>query len=160
MPDLKSEMSKVINQWNDPMPTTNTAPTITHTKGRNITTNSTRVTFNYVRDNPGVTRIEATTALAKLGVKPSSSTSLISIMVARGNLRVMPNGSLFSMQTEYAPIKPPKKPKIVKTLTPVPPPEPVEPVEPVEWTVESVIGHLNVRQAMAVYSELRKIFGG
>ena len=28
-----------------------------------------------------------------------------------------------------------------------------------EWTVESVIGSLNVRQAMAVYDELRKIFG-
>ena len=30
---------------------------------------------------------------------------------------------------------------------------------PVEWTVESVIGSLNVRQAMAVYAELRGIFG-
>jgi len=29
----------------------------------------------------------------------------------------------------------------------------------VEWSVESVIGSLNVRQAMAVYDELRKIFG-
>jgi hypothetical protein len=28
-----------------------------------------------------------------------------------------------------------------------------------EWTVDSVIGSLNVRQAMAVYDELRKIFG-
>jgi hypothetical protein len=31
---------------------------------------------------------------------------------------------------------------------------------PVEWTVESVIGNLTVRQASAVYTELRKIFGG
>lgn len=30
---------------------------------------------------------------------------------------------------------------------------------PSEWTVESVIGGLNVRQAMAVYMELKKIFG-
>ena len=156
MPDLKSELSKVITSWNDDMPT-NTTPTITHIIGRKLTTNSTRATFNYVRDNPGVTRVAATIALAKLGVKPSSSTSLISVMVARGNLRVMPDGSLFSVQTEYAPIKPLKKPKSVKTLTPVPPPEPVEPVE---WTVESVIGNLNIRQARAVYDELRKIFGG
>lgn len=155
MPDLKSELSKVITSWNDDMPT-NTTPTITRINGRKITTNATRATFNYVRDNPGVTRVAATIALAKLGVKPSSSTSLISVMVARGNLRATPDGSLFSVQTEYAPIKPPKKPKSVKTLTPVTPPEPVEPVE---WTVESVIGHLNVRQAMAVYGELRGIFG-
>ena len=151
MPDLKSELSKVINSWETNVPTT--TPQI----GRKITTNSTRITFNYVRDNPGVTRVAATIALAKLGVKPSSSTSLISVMVARGNLRVMPDGSLFSVQTEYAPINPLKKPKSVKTLTPVPPPEPVEPVE---WTVESVIGNLNIRQARAVYDELRKIFGG
>jgi hypothetical protein len=36
-------------------------------------------------------------------------------------------------------------------------PKPV--VTQTEWTVESVIGSLNVRQAMAVYDELRKIFG-
>ena len=161
MPDLKSELSKVINEWNDKDMPTNTAPTITLTNGRRITTNSTRTTFNYVRDNPGVTRTDAIVALGKVGIKRSSSTSLISIMVARGNLRMLPNGELFPVQKEYAPLAKPRAAKAVqvsKTPEPVPQPEVVAPT-PQDWTVESVIGHLNVRQAMAVYSELRGIFG-
>lgn len=159
MPDLKSEMSKVINQWNDPMPTTNTAPTITYTSGRKITTNSTRLTFNYVRDNPGVTRVAATSALKKLGVKPSSSTSLLSIMVARGNIRTAADGGLYVLQDEYAPKPKGLSGKRKRNTPPVPVPQPEAFLTPVEWTVESVIGNLNVRQAMAVYSELRGIFG-
>jgi hypothetical protein len=153
MPDLKSEMSKVINQWNDPVPT----PTTITNSGRAITTNSTRITFNYVRDNPGVTRKKAMTALEKLGVIPSSSTSLLSIMVARGNIRKAADGGLFAVQKEYAPIAAPKQAKAVKTPALAPKPEVIE--TPTEWTVESVIGSLNVRQAMAVYAELRGIFG-
>jgi hypothetical protein len=158
MPDLKSELSKVITSWNDDMSTTNTTPTITHVAGRRITVNSTRITFNYVRDNPGGTRVGVTDALEKLGVKRSSSTSLLSIMIARGNIRKTPDGALFPAQKEYAPIKPittPKKPKVVAPVLAMP-----EAAAPVEWTVESVIGHLNIRQASAVYTELRKLFGG
>ena len=159
MPDLKSELSKVITSWNEPdMPTT-TAPTMTNTTGRAITTNSTRLTFNYVRDNPGVTRAEAAAALKKLGVNESSSTSLISVMTARGNLRKAADGGLFALQTEYAPIPFPKPPRIKRNLTPAPQPEVATPTPP-EWTVESVIGNLNVRQALAVYMELRTVFGG
>lgn len=159
MPDLKSEMFKVINQWNDDdMPTT-PAPTMTPTNGRQITANSTRLTFNYVRDNPGVTRVEAMIALEKLGVKQSSSTSLLSVMTARGNLRKSADGGLFVTQNEYAPIPQFKPVKTSKKPAPVPQPEVVAPT-PQEWTVESVIGNLNVRQALAVYMELRNVFGG
>lgn len=154
MPDLKSEMSKVINQWNDPVPT---PTTITTNSGRKITTNSTRITFDYVRDNPGVTRGKAMVALEKLGVPASSSTSLLSTMVARGNIRKAADGGLFAVQKEYAPIAPPKQPKPKAVAAPAPQPEPK--AAPVEWTVESVIGPLNVRQALAVYDELREIFG-
>jgi hypothetical protein len=159
MPDLKSELSKVITSWNDnDMPTT-TAPTMTKATGHKITANSTRLTFNYVRDNPGVTRVEAMIALEKLGVKQSSSTSLLSVMVVRGNLRKAPDGGLFVTQNEYAPIPQSKPVKTIKTPDPVPQPEVVAPTPP-EWTVESVIGNLNVRQALAVYMELRTVFGG
>jgi hypothetical protein len=152
MPDLKSEMSKVINQWNDDdMPTTPT--TMTPTGSHKITNNATRTTFNYVRDNPGVLRSDAITALNRLGIKQSSSSSLLSIMAARGNIRMTPSGALIPVQKEYAPITKPRPAK----AAPVPVVKEVPP--PPEWTVDSVIGHLNVRQAMAVYSELRGIFG-
>jgi hypothetical protein len=174
MPDLKSELSKVITSWNDEMPTS--TPTITQANGRKITTNSTRMTFNYVRDNPGVTRMDAALALAKEGVNMSSSTSLLSVMVTRGNLRRADDGGLFATQKEYEPLPKPKKVKArnfgIGKVAPTPAPKPVPAPEPTqhmttalyttpsEWTVESVIGGLNVRQALAVYDELRKIFGG
>lgn len=183
MPDLKSELAKVINSWDTPTPTpvknmqTSTptlvpAPVRTHTEfGRPITNNATRITFNFVRDNPGVTRPGAIAELTKRGVKVSSSTSLITVMLARGNLRLS-NGGLFATQSEYSPLPAPKpqpkakpapvaKPAVVET----PVAAPVQPVAPTyatpaEWTVASVVDSLNVRQAMAVYDELRKIFGG
>jgi hypothetical protein len=154
MPDLKSELSKVINSWETPVST----PTPTHTiSGRPITTNSTRTTFNYVRDNPGVTRATAIAELAKLGVKLSSSSSLIAVLVNRGNLRLT-NGGLFATQKEYQPL-PNTKARVSKKKATPDAPVATTYATPADWTVESVVDNLNVRQAMAVYAELRKIFG-
>jgi len=151
MPDLKSELSKVLNSWEEQPVTTG---------GRRVTTNSTRLTFNYVRDNPGVTRAEAVKALLKLGVKESSSTSLITVMLARGNLRMTAGNALFAAQAEYAPMPKPKKPKTAGPVAKTP--EPV--VEAVQinsaWDAETLLDNLSIKQARALYDELRKIFGG
>jgi len=122
------------------------------------TTGPTQATFNYVRDNPGVTRSDAARALEKLGVKPSSSTSLLSIMLTRGNLRRAENGGLFATQTEYEPVPKSKPTSVKKSAPPAPPPAVVTPTPP-KWTVDSVIDNLNIRQAQAVYMELHGIFG-
>lgn len=147
MPDLKSEMAKVINSWSDE------APTKAET-GHPITTNSTRATFEYVRDNPGVTREDAVAALSRRGVKAGSSTSLLSVMVTRGNIRKTVDGALFAAQAEYKPITKPK---------PAPVEEPKAP-EPVQinsaWDADTLLNHLSIKQARALYDELRKIFGG
>ena len=152
MPDLKSELSKVITSWNDPMP-----PTIAET-GHKITTNSTRITFNYVRDNPGKTRAEAIAALTELGVKVNSSTSLLTVLIARGNIRVA-NGRMFVAQAEYKSIPNPKPRGTTKKAPPV-----VEAPTPVQinsaWDAETLLNNLSIKQARALYDELRKIFGG
>ena len=151
MPDLKSELSKVITSWEEPP---------THIGGHKITTNSTRLTFNYVRDNPGVARAAAIKALAKMGVKESSSTSLITVMLARGNLRMTAGSALFAAQAEYSPIPKSKKPK--KPTPAAKKPAPV--VEAVQvnsvWDAEGLLNTLSIKQARALYDELRKIFGG
>jgi hypothetical protein len=157
MPDLKSEMSKVINQWNNPVPT---PTTMTTNSGRKITTNSTRITFDYVRDNPGVTRLAAAAALKKMGVNASSSTSLLSIMVARGNIR-KEHGGLYVSQEEYAPLPKPTKNK--KDLPPTLPPSPIEvaaPTAPTAPTADSVLANISVGEAFKLYQELRTMFGG
>jgi hypothetical protein len=160
MPDLKSELSKVITSWNTDMPTTNTTPTTIN--GRAVKTNSTRTTFNYVRDNPGLTSTEATNALHKMGVPRGSSTSLLSIMVGRGNLRKAADGKLFAVQREYVPIKKTKSKAPPPAVVAVAPPKPVEPTPQInsEWDVEVMLNNLSIKQARALYDELRKIFGG
>jgi hypothetical protein len=158
MPDLKSELSKVITAWNDDVPT---SPT--NIGGHRITSNSTRTTFNYVRDNPGVTSTEATVALEKLGVKAGSSTSLLSTMVARGNLRKTASGALFAAQKEYVPIKGTRVQKSkTKAVAPVvDDPKPIEAVQiNAAWDAETLLNSLSIKQARALYDELRKIFGG
>ena len=125
-----------------------------------ITNNITRATFDCVAQTPGVTRRDLIAKLSAQGYKSSSSSSMVTQMIQNGNFRYQGDG-LFTTQPEYSP-RPrqvPVKPRARKALR-APTQHVAEPVriEP-EWTVESVIGNLNVRQAMAVYMELRTIFG-
>lgn len=192
MPDLKTELTKVINQWTNqeeqaimqitqPEQPTNTAPTPAPAA------NATRATFEYIRDNEGVNRDTLTKALTLRGFKPRSVSSLCAQMVKQRLVREV-GGGLFVNQQEYAPLRSSKlflgkrkpkavakpvrkaKPRVKVQATPSPewaftppallPMPLVKPVPaPAEWSVESVVGSLNVRQAMAVYDELRKIFG-
>lgn len=153
MPDLKSELSKVINSWEAPAP----AETPGHHK---ITSNSTRLTFDYVRDNPGITRSAAIAGLNRAGVPTGSSTSLLAVMIARGNIRMTAEGALFAAQAEYKPLPKPKsdKPKAEKVKAAEAPKAP-EPVE-APWSADAFINTLSVKQALALYNELRTIFGG
>ena len=198
MPDIKTALEKALSQtanaWaaddkvhqqiepqqDKPM----TQPQATPDK--RIKNNVSRITFEYVRDNPGLTVNQITTALVAQGFKPNSVSSLCYQMVKVRLAVSDANGKLTAVVQEYAPIQtglrrrkakakaasPARKHvEIVNTRTgEVINPRPAAPVAepaqpratptPQEWTVESVIGSLNVRQAMAVYDELRKIFGG
>ena len=154
--------------------------------------NLSRITFEYVRDNPGVKMDAVMAALEGRGFKGSSVSSLIYQMIKVRLIVADPNGKLTAVVSEYVPIqtsmirkrkakakdKVKAKPVVAAGLASIAPvvtvdaPLPRKHVEIVstrtgevinprkeEWTVESVIGSLNVRQAMAVYDELRKIFG-
>lgn len=154
MPDLKSELSKVLNEWNQP------ETTMTH----KITNNVTRATFNKVAENPGSTRAEIVAMLLVDGYKDASTTSLLTQMLARGNIRSL-NGKLFTNQNEYKPMK-----RITPIKRRVKKPEPVVVVDvpevvaakPVEipWDADTILNRLSIKQARALYDELKKIFGG
>lgn len=133
----------------------------------NVTNNVTRTTFNYIRDNAGVTRADATVALEGAGFHPGSVTSLIGQML-RNRLIRNENGGLYANQKEYTPLKqlPPaymhtKKRAYAPRKEMLAAGRPFIPVlgAPPEWSAEAVIDKLSVKQAMAVYGELRKIFG-
>lgn len=149
------------------------------------TNNVTRATFDYVHKNPGKTRKEYVHELGDQGYKRSSVTSLLGQFVRNGSM-VMRGDIFFTTTSAYEPIKSSVvRKKAVKAVKPVVKPavkaaglasiaptprkyieitskrtgEVINPRKE-EWSVESVIDKLNVRQAMAVYDELRKIFGG
>lgn len=136
------------------------------------TNNVTKTTFDYVKNNPGNTRTQVVAALTAQGFKPNSTTSLVAQMVKRGLMRET-NGAVFAAQPEYTPIKssrnkvqekPVVKP-VAKKVQAKPRPTFVPPAEaPVQinaaWDAETLLNNLSIKQARALYDELRKIFGG
>jgi len=170
MPDLKSELSKVISSWDNPAPPvqqTQPQPAMHH----NVTSNVTLATFNYVRDNPGKTRPDVANAMLALGCKKSSSTSLLSLMVKQGHVRET-QGLLYANHPTYTPLKsarafakatgiklnPPKGKAKVEVK--VEAPAPTAPQINSAWDAETLLNHLSIKQARALYDELRTIFGG
>jgi len=153
MPDLQSEMSKVLDSWEVPATTPQGAPALVPK------INATQLTFNYVRNNPGLNRQEVAAAIHCMGVIKSSASSLIAQLVRNENLQET-GGLLYVNQLAYAPRKPalPPKRQMRTAQALVAPPEPV--VVPTEWKATDVLDTLNIRQARAVYDELRGIFGG
>ena len=145
MPDLKSEMSKVIQQWNtEPVTMTNTEPT--HNVG------GTQATFDCIKNNPGKTRTAIRDLLTAAGVKVGTSTSLLSQMNNRGNVREV-DGLLYVAQDAYV-----ARPRRVSTPAPAVAPPPVV-AEPEVWAASDVVDKLSVRQARAVLNELKVLFG-
>lgn len=154
-------------------------------KDGRIKSNVSRATFYFIRDNAGMTADQVTKTLMDQGLKATSVSSLITQMLRMRMIMADDQGRLSAVIREYIPIqsKGPKTPakKTTRTprpevsyerkkvtlvspttgevLNPKPAPTPVPAATPPDWTVESVIGSLNVRQAMAVYAELRGIFG-
>lgn len=129
MPDIqtafKQALSKTLQQWDDegeppsvqPVSTSFSQPT-QPTQGIPMTkqlfpikNNITRVTFNYIRDNPGSTRKEIITALEHQDYNSGSTSSLIS-QLRKNGLVHMTNDLYYADADEYAPLK---KVKLLKS---------------------------------------------
>jgi flagellar basal body P-ring protein FlgI len=177
MPDIASALQKALNEWEptDPVAT----PTPTPAKAYfSVTNNVTRVTFEYVRDNPGKNRVEVAKALEKMGYKPGSVSSLLGQMIKQGMVRESRN-LLYATINEYTPIKGskvlkamaaknqanPERKKVVIVnkrtgeivgAAPVAEPTPVAKA----WTPDDVIDKLTVHQAIALFKALRNVLVG
>ena len=110
MPDIKTEMSKVLTAWekaeqvafNPPKPVKKTQD------GRPVftkTNNITEETFNYVRDNPGQTATQIYAGLTARGFKESSASSLLSQFRRQGLIRRDEQLRFYANQQTYTPIK-------------------------------------------------------
>lgn len=180
MPDIKTALEKALNEWEPaaakPEPTPSKAKAYF-----TVTNNVCRVTFEYVRDNPGKTRVEAAKALEAQGYKSGSVSSLLGQMLKQGMMRESAH-LLYVTSNEYRPLKSskvlksmqakaqaqavPERKKVVlvskrtgEVLNPAPKVEAVPQINSV-WDAETLLNNLSIKQARALYDELRKIFGG
>ena len=121
MPDIqtafKQALSKTLADWDDdgetpsvqPVSASFSQPTqptkeIPVKKTFNVTNNISRVTFDYIRDNPGSTRKEIIQALEHQGFAGGSTSSLIAQM-RRNNMIHETNNAYYADIPEYRPIK-------------------------------------------------------
>lgn len=167
MPDLQTEMQKILHSWEQP----ETTEEIMFTP----TTNTSRATFEIVRDNPGNTKREYARLLEAKGYKKSSVTSLLAQMTRQGQLWIDSSGLLRPNQTEYKPLKSAKtlanrvkKAKTSKVITSKPTginaliADHKEAVRHIESrnNVESILDNISLSDAHELYRKLHQYFGG
>ena len=121
MPDIqtafKTALSKTLQQWDDDgeapplqpvssclLPPTNPTQGIPMKKTFGITNNISRVTFDYIKNNPGSTRKEIIQALEHQGFAGGSTSSLIAQM-RRNNMIHEKDSFYYADIPEYRPIK-------------------------------------------------------
>jgi hypothetical protein len=188
MPDLQTALSKVLDAWakddqpaaqSQPQPQEKpTMPSITFP----VTTNVSRATFDFVRDNPGLHHNEVKHRLIDKGYKDSSVTALISQLRRAGQIARLADGTYHATAKEYAPIKQAhkqaktkkpvaEKPVAKKIAKPEPKSAGIAALQPVAAPVttaspmvisndvEYILSTLPIKQARSLYDELHKIFG-
>lgn len=178
MPDLQSELSKVINDWSESEVSTTPAALPQQFKP---TTNTSRTTFEFVRDNPGIRRSVAVSQLVALGHKKSSVSSLLVQFVQQGRIR-QTGEALFTLHSTYTPLKASSthkrtaklaskkadyaarmakrretlaKKRTVQEMKV----EALKALPASTFDPAAYIDNLTLRQAKAVYDELKRIFG-
>ena len=110
MPDMKTALHAVINEWSksEESPSTPSQPQAESAKQRHYfqpTVGVSQISFNYVRDNPYTTVVQAVKALEQQGFKKTSLTSLYTQMVRQGHLSKDKDGKLTALIPEYRPLK-------------------------------------------------------
>ena len=175
MPDLKSEMSKVLDAWEqDDQQTQEKQVQNTLLQIFKPTNNVSRETFNYIRDNPNKNSGEIRAELAKRGFNAGSVGSLITQYVKQGFAKRDDNGRYATIVPEYTPLKSTKKfrsegkrtNKIVQIKSKSPSAgiaalkvDTTPKVKP-SWDVDTVLDTMSIVQARTLYDALKKIFGG
>jgi len=176
MPDIKTALSSALKEWDKPNTTNNTEEKQMDSRSNmpqtfKITNNIARMTFEYVRDNPGLKSKQVGQHFASLGFKPHSAIAMMSASVSNGIMRRDENSRYYTTANEYRPLKKikPKDTPSVSIKKPKAPvtqqgikallPEPTRTVEP-ELTNDYILSKLDVRQALSLYRDLINIFTG
>ena len=164
MPDLQTELKKLETLAFDDEGSITTEKTMTLPHAFKTSNNVSRETFNFIKNNPGLRRVQIAHAMEDRGFKKNSAMALSSQFVRTGMARVV-DGGVFVAQSEYTPIKSTiKKAKKVAKVTAkkveAPIIEPVtQPVIQHDTLVKAMLSRMSIIQAREMYDELKKIFG-
>jgi hypothetical protein len=193
MPDLKTALQSALNEWNQPETTTVQTTTPSHhalaaveqrpegTRYFSRTTDVSRSTFEYVRDNPHRVTREVVAALSAHGHNPSSVSSILSQMARTGLITRESDGTYWTHAREYTPVKlsalrrdrkatKPKaaKPKAVQPKVEAPKAEAPKPTvvltrkeaapAPAAYDVDALIATLTIAQARDLFAALKRMF--
>jgi predicted transcriptional regulator len=118
MPDLRTEMSKVLNAWEQDEQqtqenqTVKTRPKTTGVSGKvlfGVTNNVSRETFNFVKNNPAQSYTTIVEAMSTRGFKKTSVASLLTQFVKQGMISRDEDGTHYAEVEEYSPLKSTKK---------------------------------------------------
>jgi hypothetical protein len=175
MSDLQTAMQQILQSWEQPE-TTKEESTVFKT-----TTNTSRATFEMVRDNPGLTAKECIRRLEAQGHKKSSSSSLLGQMVRQGHITRNNYGMMYPNGTEYVPlkaVKATKKAKPAKTSKLITSKAPSKEAlamaaeamdgigmnglarQPYRTKIERILDDISLSDAHELYRELHTYFGG
>jgi hypothetical protein len=132
------------------------------------TNNVSRETFNYIKDNPGLTRSQVGKGMEDKGFKKGSVISLATQFLRQNMVRTT-NGGLFVMQDNYTPLKAPKAKKPSTDVLPKPQKKVAKVTASPAQTIyisgantqsaQELLASMSIVQARSVYDELKKIFG-
>lgn len=173
MPDIKTALSTALTEWEQDdkqqEKQMQKAPYVPHFK---VTNNVTRATFDHVKDNPHQSCKTICATLEKRGYKSSSIGSLLTQFVKNGLCARDANGNYTTIANEYTPIKLRKQVKAKQVIAKAKATrgegiaalgaQPTQRVAPIvtAWDADTIINNIGLKQARALYDELKKIFGG
>lgn len=173
MADMKTALSGILSEWEldnqQQEKQVQKAPYVPHFK---VTNNVTRATFDYVKNNPHQSCKTICVALEKDGYKPSSVGSLLTQFVKNGLCTRDANNNYTAIAHEYTPVKARKQVKAKQVIAKAKATrgegiaalgaQPTQRVAPIvtAWDADTIINNIGLKQARALYDELKKIFGG
>jgi len=191
MADIQTALARVLDEWEGKADNAAPQPEATQKPKAHLfkpTTGVTKATFNFVRANPGINRVEATKLLVMQGYKEGSVASLITAFIKQEQMELV-DGKLFTTVNEYQPLKDSKavredaikKAKLAKRkaaaearaariraegagitalqpLQPQPTPAPRSTIITTNFNVENVIKNLTIYQAKELRDALNNLF--
>jgi hypothetical protein len=183
MPDIKSELSKVLNEWDKAEPVINQPK---ENRMFPVQNNVSHDTYNYIHANPGLTTSQITAAMVAKGFKEASVSSLVYQMRLVGRVRRDEDSKIYSIAPTLKPIKaselkaarkakgsPTRKVKSKKQAAPSSEgiaalqPQATQSKQPAPAKAERItvdldewINEVSLMQARMVYMKLKAIFEG